>query len=64
EYFRAVEQIMIGFGGRPHWGKMHYRDHASLETVYPRMGEFVAIRDRLDPERRFGNPYLATVLGA
>ncbi|MCU1535438.1 MAG: FAD-linked oxidoreductase, partial [Glaciihabitans sp.] len=28
EYFRAVEQIMIGFGGRPHWGKMHYRDHA------------------------------------
>jgi L-gulonolactone oxidase len=27
-------------------------------------GDFVALRDKLDPERRFGNPYLTQVLGS
>ena len=64
EYFRAVEQIMRGYGGRPHWGKMHYQDAASLAEVYPHHADFVAVRDRLDPERRFGNAYLERVLGS
>jgi L-gulono-1,4-lactone dehydrogenase len=63
QYFRAVEQIMRRFSGRPHWGKMHYQDAESLESVYPHFAKFVAVRDRLDPERLFGNPYLARVLG-
>ena len=32
--------------------------------VYPRFGEFTALRDRLDPERLFGNDYLRRVLGS
>ena len=63
EYFEAVEAIMKGFDGRPHWGKMHFRDAASLRETYPRFDDFRAARDRLDPERRFGNPYLERVLG-
>jgi FAD-linked oxidoreductase len=63
EYFRAVEQIMMAHGGRPHWGKMHYRGRSNLETAYPRFGEFLAVRDRLDPERVFTNAYLDRVLG-
>ena len=27
-------------GGRPHWGKMHFRDAASLATAYPRFDDF------------------------
>jgi L-gulono-1,4-lactone dehydrogenase len=64
EYFEAVESIMKGFGGRPHWGKMNYRDAESLATVYPRFDEFRAVRDRLDPERLFTNEYLDRILGA
>jgi FAD-linked oxidoreductase len=64
EYFRGVEQIMRGYQGRPHWGKIHYQDAASLAEVYPRHAEFVAVRDRLDPDRVFTNPYLDRVLGA
>ncbi|WP_405588892.1 D-arabinono-1,4-lactone oxidase [Streptomyces sp. NBC_01190] len=64
EYFTAVERIMIGLGGRPHWGKMHSRDAAYLASVYPRFGEFTAVRDRLDPGRLFGNDYLRRVLGS
>ncbi|QPZ39540.1 D-arabinono-1,4-lactone oxidase [Paramicrobacterium chengjingii] len=64
EYFRAVEAIMRDKGGRPHWGKMHWRDAESLRESYPRFDDFVAIRDRLDPSRLFRNPYLDRVLGA
>ncbi len=63
EYFRGVEQIMRGYQGRPHWGKIHYRDAESLAEVYPHHSEFVAVRDRLDPDRVFTNPYLDRVLG-
>ncbi|WP_314507180.1 D-arabinono-1,4-lactone oxidase [uncultured Microbacterium sp.] len=64
EYFAAVEQIMLAHGGRPHWGKMHMLDAALLSDRYPRFGDFVALRDRLDPERMFSNRYLDRVLGA
>ncbi|MEV6424799.1 D-arabinono-1,4-lactone oxidase [Streptomyces sp. NPDC051662] len=62
-YFTAVERIMTAHGGRPHWGKIHTRDAAYLSGVYPRFGEFSAVRDRLDPDRLFGNDHLRRVLG-
>ncbi len=63
EYFHAVEAIMRAHDGRPHWGKMHDRDAASLAPAYPRFTDFLLVRDRLDPERRFSNSYLERVLG-
>jgi len=63
EYFRDVEAVMTAVAGRPHWGKMHTRSAEYLRQAYPRHGDFVALRDELDPERRFGNPYLTQVLG-
>ncbi len=64
EYFREVEAVMTAVGGRPHWGKLHTRDAAYLRGVYPEFTHFAALRDTLDPERRFANPYLEQVLGA
>ncbi|HWU46694.1 MAG TPA: D-arabinono-1,4-lactone oxidase [Humibacter sp.] len=64
EYFAAVESIMLEHDGRPHWGKMHSRSAAGLRSAYPRFDDFIAARDRLDPNRVFANPYLTTVLGA
>jgi FAD/FMN-containing dehydrogenase len=54
---------MTAAEGRPHWGKMHTRSADHLGRAYPKFGEFVALRDQLDPERRFGNAYLTQVLG-
>ena len=62
-YFDAVEAIARSVGGRPHWGKLHRRDAASLRESYPHFDDFVALRDRLDPDRVFGNDYLEQVLG-
>ncbi|MGW0710452.1 D-arabinono-1,4-lactone oxidase [Streptomyces sp. NPDC002643] len=63
-YFTAAERIFTAHEGRPHWGKVHTRDADYFSKVYPRFGEFSALRDRLDPERRFQNDYLRRVLGA
>jgi FAD-linked oxidoreductase len=64
EYFADVEAVMTSAGGRPHWGKMHTRTADYLAQAYPRFSDFVAVRDAVDPERRFGNPYLAQVIGS
>ncbi|MDT7574375.1 MAG: L-gulono,4-lactone dehydrogenase [Pseudonocardiales bacterium] len=62
-YFGAVEAVMRALDGRPHWGKLHTRAAADLRAAYPGFATFIALRDRLDPERRFGNAYLERVLG-
>jgi FAD-linked oxidoreductase len=63
-FFRAVEKIATQHDGRPHWGKLHYRDAASLRNTYEHHGDFTAVRDKLDPQRTFGNEYLSRVLGS
>ncbi|MGJ5752815.1 FAD-linked oxidoreductase [Streptomyces puniciscabiei] len=63
-YFTAAERILTAHEGRPHWGKVHTRDAEYFARVYPRFGEFTALRDRLDPERLFQNDYLRRVLGS
>ena len=63
-YFDAVEQIAMSHGGRPHWGKLHSRAADYLRSVYPRFDDFRAVRDRVDPDRLFGNAYLERVLGS
>ena len=63
QYFEGVESIMDDYGGRPHWGKLHFQ---TAETLAPRYGEWDAFqraRARLDPEGRFTNRYLDRVLG-
>lgn len=64
DYFREAEAVLKAHDGRPHWGKMHTRDADSLRETYPKFDEFLAVRDRLDPDRVFTNPYLDRVLGA
>ena len=54
---------MDEYGGRPHWGKRHYQSAATLRSRYPGWDRFRAVRDRLDPERKFENEYLRRVLG-
>ena len=62
-YFTAMEAIMHAHDGRPHWGKLHTRTAADLASAYPRFGDFLAMRDRLDPDRVFANAHLRRILG-
>jgi FAD-linked oxidoreductase len=62
-YFALFESIVAGVGGRPHWGKLHTLDAGRLRELYPHFGDFVQVRDEVDPAGRFTNAYLDRVLG-
>ncbi len=63
-YFRGFEEIMDGYGGRPHWGKLHFQDRASLAPRYPQWGAFRrGPRANSIPTGAIANPYTDRVLG-
>lgn len=63
DYFRGVERIMDDYGGRPHWGKLHFQTASSLAPRYPRWDQFQQVRTRLDPGGVFTTAYVERVLG-
>lgn len=63
EYFRDIEHIFRDYGGRPHWGKKHYLKAGDLRPLYPMWDRFLELRQRMDPEGVFLNPYLSELLG-
>ncbi|MGW6276749.1 D-arabinono-1,4-lactone oxidase [Kribbella sp. NPDC055071] len=62
-YFRAFEDIVADYNARPHWGKLHTLTAADLRARYPHFDDFLAVRDRLDPQRSFANPYTRQIFG-
>lgn len=61
--FRLVAEVLADHGGRPHWGKRHPWGAAEVSEAYPRLADFVAVRNRFDPARVFSNPHLERLLG-
>lgn len=57
-FFADAEAIFRNHQGRPHWGKMHRYDVHDLRAAYPGWDQFHAVRQRLDPDGRWLNPYL------
>ena len=63
-YFQHIEEILLRYDGRPHWGKMHTLDAARLATLYPHWHDFRRIRATLDPQGLFLNDYLRRLFDA
>lgn len=59
DYLRAVDAILRAYGGRPHWGKMHFLTGEDVAALYPRAGDFRALRRQLDPEGFYLNDHLS-----
>jgi L-gulonolactone oxidase len=62
-YMKAFEKIAEPLGGRPHWGKLNWRTAETLRAAYPRFDDFLAVRDKLDPNRVFANDYTRRIFG-
>ena len=58
-----IEAALAPFDARPHWGKVHAMWADRITGLYPRMADFLALRDRMDPARKFDNAHLRRVLG-
>jgi xylitol oxidase len=58
----AIEEALLPLQGRPHWGKCFVAEADALAPLYPRWTDFADLRDRLDPDRKFGNAFLDRVL--
>jgi L-gulonolactone oxidase len=57
------EAFARAYGGRPHWGKEATIDREYLRGQYARLDEFAALAARYDPERKFRNAWLDSILG-
>ena len=62
DFLREVERLLAAQGGRPHWGKYFDASLYDWPALYPRWGDFRAVRDALDPGRRFANAFTAELL--
>jgi xylitol oxidase len=56
-----VESALAPFSARPHWGKLFAGTGERIRSLYPRFADFSALRDRLDPGRKFDNEFLRRI---
>ena len=58
-YYEAFEYLMKELGGKPHWAKNFVSVTADeMWEMYPDMGKWEAVRERVDPERTFTTEWL------
>jgi xylitol oxidase len=55
----AVEAALEHLDARPHWAKVFRMPPERLQPHYPDLLGFRALAERHDPDRKFGNPFLA-----
>ncbi len=53
-----VERILAPFSPRAHWGKVFGLSAASIAESFPRLPDFLTLRDELDPSGKFLNTWL------
>jgi xylitol oxidase len=53
-----VEAALAPFGARPHWGKLFLAGAGEMARLYPRLPDFRALAERLDPRGAFRNAWL------
>ena len=57
-----VEAALRPFNYRPHWGKAFTARANYLSSVYPKLGEFKALVEALDPTKKFENSFTRSSL--
>lgn len=62
KFLRAVDDTLRPWAPRAHWGKVGYLDNQRLREVYPKLDEFLAVREELDPHGLFLNDYFRELL--
>lgn len=63
ELVKAYEEALYALGGRPHWGHVNTLSgsHDFIAAMYPRLGDWLAVRAALDPDGVFDSPFTKRV---
>ncbi len=54
----VLEAALKPFAPRPHWGKLFAMPAVEFQPRYPRLADFRALANRLDPRGKFRNAYI------
>lgn len=63
EVLPDIEEVLLPLGARPHWGKVSLASPEQLHTAYPRLADFLRLRERVDPQGRFCGPFVTRLTG-
>lgn len=63
DYLRLVQDTLMEYRPRPHWGKLHWLDADYFAAEYPMFEQFNAVRRDVDPQGLFMNEHTRRVLG-
>ncbi|MFV0286023.1 MAG: D-arabinono-1,4-lactone oxidase, partial [Demequina sp.] len=53
-----IEEALVPFGARPHWGKVHTMTADAVAAAHPQLAQARLLFDALDVDGRFANAYL------
>jgi FAD/FMN-containing dehydrogenase len=56
------EEFAKKYNGRPHWGKEFSKDKNYLQEQYPKYQDFVQLKQKLDPDKKFENEYIRSLI--
>jgi len=59
-----LEERLTPLGARPHWGKLFTTPAAELRPLYPRLADFTALAEKLDPRGVLRNDFVEDLLFA
>jgi alditol oxidase len=57
-----IEEQLAPFEARPHWGKLFTMSPVRLQSLYPKLPDFLQLQRRYDPRGKFRNAFLDTYL--
>ena len=59
-----IEEKLTPFNAKPHWGKLFTLDSRVLQSRYERLSDFRQLASRYDPDGKFRNEFLNTIVFA
>jgi xylitol oxidase len=62
EILRVIEETLMPFDVRPHWGKWFMMDASNIVRLYKRLPDFEDLIHQFDPKGKFNNEFLNRVL--
>lgn len=57
-----LEEVLSAFAARPHWGKLFTMSPSYVQSLYPRLRDFRALAESLDPYGKFRNAFVTQYL--